>query len=335
MRAAARCMAVGTKWPGWVAVVLVLGLGAPVAAQQGTACEPLDAYGTLPVACVDQRPRLDSAGIAVLPRMLLRRASRWTGFEGSFRVAFTVDTAGRAIRSSLRVLHADTGRFGNPYPQTVASEVRYLPGLRAGVRVPVAWELQFEFAHPGDRGGDTLLAPLVVQVRQSETPQGATVRVQWVPVAATRRTRLHADSSRARQTEAVSTVIANPGWDSLAFACVSLLDRAGRARLAAEELNRLRTVRHRVASPGECPESYSTGWALINPDGTLRERPAGAGPDPYLVEVDAVVPWTEDWIVVALTVRRSGGTEQLRCESHRSTKGRWSPRCETTARWIF
>jgi hypothetical protein len=323
------------KWPGWLAVVLVLGVGAPVAAQQDTACAPLDAYGTLPVACVDQRPRLDSAGIAVLQRMLLRRASRWSGFEGSFRVAFTVDTAGRAIWSSLRVLHADTGRFAEPFARNVVSEVRYLPGVRAGVRVPVAWEVQFEFAHPGDRGGDTLLAPLVVQVRQSESPEGSTVRVNWVPVATVRLTRFHTDSSRARQLEAVSAVIANTSWDSLAFACVSLLDGARRARLAPEEVDRLRAVRQRVARPGECPESYSTGWAVVNPDGTLRERPAGAGPDPYGVEVDAVVPWTEDWIVAALMVRRSGGTEKLRCESHRSANGRWSPRCETTARWIF
>ena len=320
---------------GWLGVVVLLGVGAPVGAQPGTACEPLDAYGTLSVACVDQRPRLDSAGIAVLQRMLLRRASRWAGFEGSFRVAFTVDTAGRASRSSLRVLHADTGRFADPYPRTVASELRYVPGMRAGLRVPVAWELQFEFAHPGDRGGDRRLPPLVVQVRQSETQEKSTVRVEWVPVATTPLTQFHADSSRARQMEAVSAVIADTDWDSLAFACVSLLYGARRARLAPEEVNRLRAVRQRVAMPGECPESYSTGWAVINPDGTLRERPAGAGPDPYRVEVNAVVPWRDDWIVVALTVRRSGGTERLRCELHRSTNDRWSPRCETTARWIF
>ncbi|MBW3570217.1 MAG: energy transducer TonB [Gemmatimonadetes bacterium] len=316
-----------------LALLLLLGWGAPADAQQPRDCAPMEAYGALPLSCADLRPQVDSAGRAFVQRLLLRQAGRWYGFQGSFQLGFVVDTAGRIVRPTLRVLDADTSTFAQRYPRVIGSEIRYLPAMRAGVPVPVEFEQRFEYRHPGDRGGDVSVPPLAVHVRETEEPRGSTIRVEWVPVAAAPLPGFNADSSRARQLEAVSVVVGNAAWDSLAFACVALLDGGGAVRLAPPELERLRRVRQRIAAPGECPETYNSGWAVFNADGSPRVRPAGAGPDPYGVAVTHVVPWTDDWVVVGLRVRRSGGTEVLRCELHRH--GDWNVRCQTTAKWIF
>lgn len=316
-----------------LALLLLLGRGAPAGAQQTGDCAPMDAYGALPLDCADLRPRVDSAGRAFVQRLLLRQAGRWYGFQGSLRLGFVVDTAGRIVRPTLRVLDADTSQFAQRYPRVIASEIRYVPAMRAGVPVPVEFEQRFEYRHPGDRGGDISVPPLVVHVHETEGPTGSTIRVEWVPVADAPLPGLSADSSRARQLDAVSVAIVDAARDSLAFACVSLLEGGGSVRLAPHEVERLRRVRHRVAAPGECPETYASGWATYNADGSLRVRPAGAGPDPYGVEVTDVVPWTDEWVVVGLRVRRSGATQVLRCELHR--RADWDVRCQTTARRIF
>ena len=316
------------------ALLLLLAAAAPTAAQ-GAECAPLDADGTLPLHCVDVRPRLDSSAVSRVERLLLRNAGRWMGFEGGFRLVFTVDTAGRAVRRSVQVLDADTGRFARRYPPIIASEIRYSPALSGGTPVPVRFEQRFEYRHAGTGNGDATIAPRPLRRTWTDEPWGSTLRLEWLPVAPAPLPPLPADSSRERQMEALAAAIANPQWDSLAFACVRFLAQHGPARATPAEVRRLRAVRPRVAAPGRCPETYDTGLATLNADGTLRRRPRGAGPDPYVVFVTSVVPWTEDWVVVGLTVHRSAGREILRCEQHRPPDSGWRTGCQTLSRSIL
>lgn len=318
-----------------IALFPLLVADVPVAAQQPQGCVPLDVHGTLPLHCADRRPQPDSAATVLLRRVLLRTAGTWTGFEGSFRIAFTVDTLGRIVRPTLQVLDLDPSQFAQRLPPLISRELRYLPALRAGVPVAVAFEQRFEYRHPGDRGGDISVAPLLMQVRESTDPRGSTVRLDWVPVADAPLPGLGADSSRARQMDALAAVLADSSWEAAATACVSLRSGDGAARADAGEIVRLRAVRQRVAAPGECPQTYGTGWVEWNEDGTERVRPPGAEPDPYIVTVTDVVPWTEDWVVVGLRVRRSAGRLTFRCVQHRAKGGRWSTRCERTSASVF
>jgi hypothetical protein len=178
------------------------------------------------------------------------------------------------------------------------------------------------------------VAPLRLQVRETEEARGSTIRLEWAPVAATPLPGLDDDLSRERQLDALAVVLADSGWEASAFACVALLSGDLTVRATPDQVERLRAVRQHVASPGKCPETYDTGWAEWNEDGTPRVRPPGAGPDPYLVAVTHVVAWAEDWTVVGLQVRRSAGTEILRCEQQK-VDGTWSTACGTTARWVF
>jgi hypothetical protein len=174
----------GAAGRGAGALLGLLLLGAPqVGAQQPGEGAPPDAYATLSEA--ERRPQLDSAGRAWVQRLLLRNGGTWNGFQGSLRLAFTVDTAGRVRRSTLRVLHADTGRFAQRYARTLASELRYSPAMQDGAAVAVELEQGFEYRHPGDRGGDITVAPLRLQVRETEEARGSTIRLEWAPVAAT------------------------------------------------------------------------------------------------------------------------------------------------------
>jgi len=156
-----------------LAAVLLLmpGTSGPVAAQQPEGCAPLDSLGTLALQCADRRPQPDSAATVLLRRMLLRTAGKWAGFEGSFGIAFTVDTLGRVVRPTLRVLDLDSSRFAQRFPLMVSRELRYRPAMRAGVPIPVAFEQRFEYRHPGDRGGDLSVPPLLLQVRESADPR--------------------------------------------------------------------------------------------------------------------------------------------------------------------
>ncbi|HEU4885948.1 MAG TPA: hypothetical protein VFT45_27165 [Longimicrobium sp.] len=316
------------------AVLLLPGSAAPAAAQQPEACAPLDAHGTLPLHCADRPPQPDSAATVLLQRMLLRTAGKWKGFEGSFGIAFTVDTLGRVIRPTVRVLDVDSSTFAQRLPLTIARELHYRPAVRAGMPIPVAFEQRFAYRHPGDRGGDLSVPPLPPQVHESPDPRGSTVRVEWVPVASSPLPPLDDGRNRERQMDALAVAVADSGWDASASACIALLSGDRAVPATADETERLRAVR-RVATPGECPETYNSGMVLFNEDGTPRERPPGAEADPYEVRVTRVVPWTEDWVVVGLTIYRSGGTETLRCVEHRPAANAWSTHCETTGRQVF
>jgi hypothetical protein len=318
-----------------LAALLLLAAAAPARAQQAGGCEPLDRLGALPLTCVDQRPRLDSAGRSRLQRILLRNGGTYHGFQGSFRLAFTIGADGQVIRGTVRVLDADTGRIAQRYPRIIASEIHYAPALRDGTPVPVAYEQRFEYSHAGDAAGDLALPPLALQVRESEDERGGTLRMEWERIADSPPIWLDADSSRARQVDALAAVVTDPGWDSLAVACVGLLGKGEEARVTRGELVRLRQARARIARPGRCPETYASGWATFNPDGTPRVRPWGAGPDPYVVRVTQVTPWMEDRMVVGLRVQRMGGHQIVRCEQRRLPSGAWSTDCRTISSGVF
>lgn len=317
------------------AVLVLSGTAVPAVAQLPEGCAPLDTLGTLPLHCADHPPQPDSAATVLLRQMLLRTAGKWEGFEGSFGITFTVDTLGRVTRPTVRVLEVDSSTFAQRLPLMIARELRYRPAVRAGMAIPVAFEQRFQYRHPGDRGGDLSIPPLLLQVHEFPDARGSTVRLEWVPVASAPLPPLDDGRNRERQIDALAVVLADSGWDVSTSACIALLSGDHAARATPEEIERLREVRHQIASPGECPRTYNSGMVLFNEDGTPRERPPDAGPDPYVVHVTRVVPWTKDWVVVGLTMYRSGATDTIRCVQHRPGTDRWSTHCETTGRQVF
>lgn len=83
---------------------------------------------------VDQPPRLLQTGPLEYPSAL-----EGTGIEGWVRLQFIVDTTGKAIPSSLRVLAASHDLFIESAKRTVL-ESRFEPGRQQGQAVPVLVE---------------------------------------------------------------------------------------------------------------------------------------------------------------------------------------------------
>lgn len=88
---------------------------------------------------VDEPPRLIESGPLNYPPAL-----EGTGLEGWVRLQFTVDTLGRALPNSLRILAASHSLFSQSARETVLGS-RFEPGRERGRAVPVLVEQVVSF----------------------------------------------------------------------------------------------------------------------------------------------------------------------------------------------
>jgi hypothetical protein len=300
----------------------------PGLAQERAACPSSgESSDALPLACVERAPQLDSA--AVVPRVerWIARLAPPAGVSGRIRVGFEIDAYGRPVRESVRVLETTPDRLAQLYAERFARDLRFAPALRGGRPVRVGYEMELVYDHPGRDRRDAALPPVRLAVEQAQTPGGGRLALFWKPVADAPLPELPTEVSRTHQLRAISGAFGRLVWDSLAVACVSLLDNGQRGVPTAAELEQLRAVRARVAAPGECPETY--GGMLQVPG---RVRPPDAGPDPVIMRVTHVVPWAADWVVVWIQTYHSSAGETFRCTLHRPLGGEWLVTCESTER---
>lgn len=289
----------------------------------------------LPLSCVDRRPAVDSAASLYGLQRTVERMTSNRSLRGSFNAIFVIDTAGRPKRHTARVVAASpTDTFAQRYAYRIISELRYVPAFRDGRAVPVQYEQEVVYEHPGRYALDPQSPPLTLAVEMTPSAGGGRLAVRWMPVAYAPRPEPDSLLGREYQIRALLGVFEHLEADSLAFACVALQRHGQPSEPSAWELARLRESRERTVRRKECPPTYSGMVLRIDSLGNPILRPPGAGPDPHYLEVREVVPWTEDWVVVQVHTFRSGSGAVYRCMLHRRPEDEWDVTCESTSRWI-
>ena len=89
---------------------------------------------------LSQQPRLLEAGPLIYPAEL-----RAQGLPGAVRVAFVIDTSGRAVPSSLRTHSAGNIAFEESARETILQS-RWLPGVALGQRAAVCTMVTIHFS---------------------------------------------------------------------------------------------------------------------------------------------------------------------------------------------
>ena len=313
--------------------LLLLLFAPPLLAQEPIDCAVATGSSRpLPLACADTSPRLDFA--TVLPRLerLVLRRTPYTGLAGRLHLGFAVDSTGKALRDSLRVIQASPDDFARQYARHALSELRFAPATRGGRPIPVWYEMEFVYEHAGT-DPDLAKPPVALRVERTPLPRGGRIAMRWKAVADAPLPITDERLGREQQVRALGAVISELGSDS-PYACVSLLQAGRKSDPTEREIEILRARRLRIAAPAKCPPSYGGMLARFDSAGRRLVAPPGAGPDPQYLTVSKVIPWTADWMVVQVQLRQAGSGANYRCTLHRIAPEEWSAACESNGRWI-
>ena len=285
-----------------------------------------------PVACADELPQPDSAAVSRLRRLLLRLHSQEGGFEGSFRASFVIDTSGKVIHNSVRVLEATSDRVAQRYANDLTRMLLFSPARLRGHPVAVSFTLEVQYQHPPYRWSDTLAPPLAPTVQITRGPWGGQLAFLWRAVATEPLRNPDESTIHQAQVSAIEEVLRRlPEADSLAYACVSLPSLPD--GLSSTDLQHLIARRPRVVRPSDCPPTYGGMIQMVDSLGRPRVRPPGAGPDPYHIRVTRIIPWSEDWTVVWISEWKGSSGQEYRCAVYRGSDRRRSE-FASWGRWI-
>ena len=101
---------------------------------------PIDQTQTYLEAVVDERPERISGPQPRYPEML-----RQAGVEGVVLLEFVIDTSGRVVEESVKILQATNRAFETPAKNVITRSL-YRPGRVRGVPVPVLVQQQIGFS---------------------------------------------------------------------------------------------------------------------------------------------------------------------------------------------
>ena len=309
------------RWLAAFAVHLATATGGSAHAQAGNGCPP--ASGEPYTLCqVDVAPRPDLANPPPrYPAMLLQ-----ANVSGVVRVAFVIDSAGRILTPSLRVLHARHDLFAMSVKNALRSW-QFTPAEEANRRVAVNYEYEFVFTVPLDsiypaeliaaRRDTTGTVPRM-QIGAGE-PDAAAAMFTRAELLAAQRSALDGLSPRPPTIDGrVRTITL----------CLTLLE--GGAPLLADDatIRALELPNRRVVTPTQCPRTYASmiyNPRLSGPKGYI---------DPYIMRVERVVPWNANAVSVDIEVTHGLATSGERCVVMRDA-GAWRASCRTYRRANF
>ena len=237
---------------------------------------------------------------------------------GSVRVAFVVDTVGRA--RLLEVIRSDHDAF-EAGVRNALGNARFEPGIRAGRRVPVRREELFVFVAP-----TTNVIPLAYL--RDTLPEG-TPQTTYGEIPRDPNIRPFSDAESLEIQRAVVAHFLEPIVpDSVGrykpTVCLTLIDRDRAVPADIETLRLFSTTNRPVVRPDECSRTYQTMFARIGEPG-----PPAGWVDPHYMRVRSLARWNRDIAVLAFEVSRGAGTGEHQCAVSRVSP-RWTVKCE----WI-
>jgi TonB family protein len=297
---------------------------------QGPQCPAPGDTAALPLADVERRPVADSGNAPPSYPALLRQA----GIGGGVRVAFTIDTAGRVERATIRIVRTPNAAFDAFVKRAVASW-RYAAASLCGhpVRVRLGHEFAFQLSTtPRDtlRWAEVFDVDTAVTVAADTLPDGTPrTTVGW------------------RQ---ITLVVAPVPWDSAVLdsaeeaAVAHLVEGlgpapSGSARVVclvgnggfASDPDSGRLVR--LTRPGiavlpfrRCPPTFAS---MIYTPG---EPPRPPGEDPFGMHVRTRTALSPTRVLFDVDVLHGTGGSHYRCGLERQGSG-WRVRCVLISSW--
>jgi TonB family protein len=236
------------RWLTAFAVHWAMATGGSAQTQTGSGCPPV-AGEPYALCQVDVAPRADSANPPPRYPAMLRQAN----VSGVVRVAFVIDSAGRILTPSLRVLHTRHDLFAVSVKNALRSW-RFTPAEEANRRVAVNYEYEFVFTVPPD----SIVPPELISARHDTTgatprlqigaaePEAATAIFTRAELLAAQRTALDALSPRPPTIDGrVRTVTL----------CLTLLDRGAPLLVDDATVRALELPNRRVVTPTQCPRT--------------------------------------------------------------------------------
>jgi hypothetical protein len=249
---------------------------------------------------------------------------RQDGVSGEVLLRYVVDTNGRAISVSLEVLRSSHAHFTAAAKNALPRQ-RLEPARRAGVVTSVMVEELVTFTHP---------APGWQSARRDQFTRHAvdsTGRLLTYVYAFTPRDSLTAPLlSSADSVEILDVVFDSTLANTISRReptawCLQLSGRPPQVEL----LERWWQKGRRVVVPSDCPRTYT--MMVRSPDNLNRPR---GWVDPVYVDVDSIVSWTENTVILSTHIRQGTAFSSHTCEVWREA-GKWTRViCTTTRRGV-
>lgn len=274
----------------------------------------------------DTVPRLfDLSLAAVAPRYpdLLRSAF----VEGEVVAEMTVTEGGVVDMASVRFVQSSHDLFTNAVKSAIRNW-RFVPALAGGRFVRARGTARVEFVLPkGDSLPVVAIAEPVHQV-----PNGIAIRLGWrVPPRAT-----DVQTDTARLYALIERIVRDfASTDTLRARCLEW-SPAGRGEDApASVITYLREHGVPRLPMSKCPPMYGGMIQYVDARGRpIPERPHG--PNPHVVTINELVPWTSEQYVFAVWEGTGNGARIQRCQADWRIESRtWSVYCGSLKVVVF
>jgi TonB family protein len=300
---------------------------------QGPRCPSAGDTAALTLAEVERRPVADSTNAPPPYPDLLRQA----GIGGPVRVTFTVDTAGRVERATIRVVRTPNAGFDFAVKRAVASWL-HKPASLCGRAVRARLSHEFVFLPtPRPTPKDTLWLAVLFGVDTAVTPTADTLpdgtprtslgwRASPVVVAPVPWDSAALDSA---EEAAIDELVVDISPASTGLARVVCLP-SGRRTATDPDLQRLiRLTRPGIAVLPErrCPPTFDS--MIYKPE----QRPYPPGEDPFHVRVLKRAPISATRVVFNADVWQGTSGKRYRCGVERLGGG-WRAHCLVVSYWV-
>jgi hypothetical protein len=247
------------------------------------------------------------------------------GVAGEFRVRYLIDSAGRAVPSSMTTLHSTHNLFTAAVKGTLGSWT-FTPAVHGGRPVAVLYDEVFKFEV-------TRAAPPLVEaaVRRDTTAEGiprTTLGRRDADPAAAGLWSV-ADREEAQRYALTSLAEKIPVRDDgqQRVMCVRILRDGVPAPADPATLARLTSPGQKAVAEGpDCPPTYASMFAMVDSNDRIIERGPPGWVDPHHVSVSLIVPWSLEVVLVESAVSKGMGGIRYRCGVRRDGSD-WRTAC--------
>jgi len=279
----------------------------------------------VPVGAQATRAHPDAGNAPPTFPALLRAAQ----VGGSVRVQFGVDTAGRVVLESIRVLQSDNDLFIASL-RGALTRWRFEPATRNGRAVPDTIEQEVAFTVPRERA--VALAPARL-LASTELAAGRYRMVIGWPAAAPVITALDSAATREVALAVLDTLVSSlvpAGRVPARIVCVGTSKELEMLPLDAAALERLARSGLGVVVTRRCPPVLASMIAVVDSNGKTIGAPPGE--DPWMIEVLQVRRYATSIVLVEAAISQGTSTSYYRCRADydEATAARWRAACEVS-----
>ncbi len=307
--------------------IVVLALATAQLQAQERSCQP--AGGRVLRSCEVDRPPVPAPDRA-LPQYppILGEA----GVAGEIRVRYLIDSTGRAVPSSISMLHSTHDLLTAAVKRALGSWT-FAPAVHGGRPVAVLYDEVFKFEV-------TREAPPLVEaaVSRDTTAEGVPRTIlgrrdadrsaaDFWSTADREEAQRHALTSLAEKVP-----LRDDGQPRVM--CVRMLRDSVPAPADPATLERLTTTGRRAVAEGpDCPRTYASMIAMVDSNGRIIERGPPGWVDPHHVSVSLIVPWSRDVLLVEGAVTWGLGGIRYRCGVRRDGSD-WRTACRVLYSYV-